>query len=394
MRLKLPFLLLILLSACSFPLAQRIDKETITYQVLREPLFPTETSQRNFNIVVISPYNITKDNLLQQSKEDYQRVVDNYQQNLEVAKLQHQERIKDYDEEVKKLTEKYKVEAAEYNKLKPIEKLAIQQPPVLRIPSRPELNIPFTPKYKEPDLRDALIVDNKVLASQINVEGFMRNGNNLDITVEMTRTNFQDNAGKTYANQPTRIIGKLNGVVKLDKTYFNNFEQVATSPTNEINLNSQEKTYLQKVIRLVNEEINTNFGYKNINSTITLETVKNKGDYDDLEKAYIYVTTNLKKMQAKSDYPPNKVAIENMQKGISLWEDTLKKINYNDKKALFNDKIARYIYFNLIRLSIALGNKEKAENYLNQLQEHLVDIKLNYDDNNELKALESQIYNN
>lgn len=394
MRLKLPFLLLILLSACSFLLAQRIDKETITYQVLREPLFPTETSQRNFNIVVISPYNITKDNLLQQSKEDYQRVVDHYQQNLEVAKLQHQERIKDYDEEVKKLTEKYKVEAAEYSKLKPIEKLAIQQPPVLRIPSRPELNIPFAPKYKEPDLRDALIVDNKVLASQINVEGFMRNGNNLDITVEMTRTNFQDNAGKTYANQPTRIIGKLNGVVKLDKTYLNNFEQVATSPTNEINLNSQEKTYLQKVIRLVNEEINTNFGYKNINSAVTLETVKNKGEYDDLEKAYIYVTTNLKKMQAKSDYPPNKVAIENMQRGISLWEDALKKINYNDKKALFNDKIARYLYFNLIRLSIALGNKEKAENYLNQLQEHLVDIKLNYDDSNELKALESQIYNN
>jgi SOS response regulatory protein OraA/RecX len=64
--------------------------------------------------------------------------------------------------------------------------------------------------------------------------------------------------------------------------------------------------------------INDHFGYQTINSSVTLETVKNKGDYDDLEKAYIYVTTNLKKLQAKSDYAPNKIAMENMQKGIEM----------------------------------------------------------------------------
>ncbi|MEF9476856.1 hypothetical protein OWR28_03015 [Chryseobacterium sp. 1B4] len=140
--------------------------------------------------------------------------------------------------------------------------------------------------------------------------------------------------------------------------------------------------------------INENFGYQTLNSTVTLATVKNKGEYDDLEKAYIYVTTNLKKLQAKSDYAPNKVAMENMQKGVDLWKTALTKVNYNDKKAVYNQKIGEYLYFNLIRLNIALGNYQEAEKYLNELQEHLVDIKLSYDANLELKRLEEKIYNN
>jgi len=237
-------------------------------------------------------------------------------------------------------------------------------------------------------------VDNKILASQMNVIGFSKGGNYLDISIEMERTNFQDNQGKTFANQPTRIIGKQNGAVKLDKTYFSDFTEVASVPTNEINLNAQEKSFLQRTMDRTRNIINDNFGYQTINSMVTLSTVKNKGEYDDLEKAYIYVTTNLKKLQAKPDYAPNKVAMENMQKGIDIWKSALTKVNYQDKKAAYNQKIGEYLYFNLIRLNIALGNYQEAEKYLNELQEHLVDIKLSYDANLELKRLEEKIYNN
>jgi tetratricopeptide (TPR) repeat protein len=248
--------------------------------------------------------------------------------------------------------------------------------------------------YRQPDLKDALIVDNKILASQMDVAGFSKGGNYLDVLVEMERTNFQDNQGKTFANQPVRIVGKQNGVVKLDKTYFSDFAEIASVPTNEINLNVHEKRYLQRTMDRTRNIINDHFGYQTINSSVTLETVKNKGDYDDLEKAYIYVTTNLKKLQAKSDYAPNKVAMENMQKGIEMWKTALGKVNYNDKKAFYNQKIGEYLYFNLIRLNLALGNYTEAEKYLNELQEHLVDIKLSYDANLELKRLEEKIYNN
>lgn len=375
--------------------AQRIDKETISFQLLKEPVFPTDLKDRTYVLTVKSPYNITKDDVLRISKEDHQNQVDNYQANVETAKTEHQERLNDYDIEVKKLQEKYKLESAEYSKLSAVEKIATTNgAPILRLPSRPVLNIPPMPVYRQPDLRDALIVDNKILASQMDVAGFSKGGTYLNIEIEMERTNFQDNQGKTFANQPVRIIGKQNGVVKLDKTYFSDFAEIASVPTNEINLNVHEKRYLQRTMDRTRNIINDNFGYQAINSVVSLETVKNKGDYDDLEKAYIYVTTNLKKLQAKSDYAPNKAAMENMQKGIDLWKNALTKVNYSDKKALYNEKIGEYLYFNLIRLNIALGNYQEAEKYLNELQEHLVDIKLSYDANLELKKLEEKIYNN
>lgn len=392
---KINLLFPVVLFSVQSVFGQRIDKETISFQLLKEPVFTTDLANRNYTITVKSPYNITKDDVLRMSKEEHQNQVNNYQTNVETAKIEHQERLKDYEAEVKKLQEKFKLESAEYNKLSAVEKIAaVNGAPILRLPSRPVLNIPPMPVYRQPDLKDALIVDNKILASQMDVAGFSKGGNYLDVLVEMERTNFQDNQGKTFANQPVRIVGKQNGVVKLDKTYFSDFAEIASVPTNEINLNVHEKRYLQRTMDRTRNIINDNFGYQTINSSVTLETVKNKGDYDDLEKAYIYVTTNLKKLQAKSDYAPNKVAMENMQKGIEMWKTALTKVNYNDKKALYNQKIGEYLYFNLIRLNLALGNYTEAEKYLNELQEHLVDIKLSYDANLELKRLEEKIYNN
>ncbi|OVE53959.1 hypothetical protein [Chryseobacterium mucoviscidosis] len=392
---KLNLLFPVVLFSVQSVFGQRIDKETISFQLLKEPVFTTDLANRNYTITVKSPYNITKDDVLRMSKEEHQNQVNNYQTNVETAKIEHQERLKDYEAEVKKLQEKFKLESAEYNKLSAVEKIAaVNGAPILRLPSRPVLNIPPMPVYRQPDLKDALIVDNKILASQMDVAGFSKGGNHLDVLVEMERTNFQDNQGKTFANQPVRIVGKQNGVVKLDKTYFSDFAEIASVPTNEINLNVHEKRYLQRTMDRTRNIINDHFGYQTINSSVTLETVKNKGDYDDLEKAYIYVTTNLKKLQAKSDYAPNKVAMENMQKGIEMWKTALTKVNYNDKKAPYNQKIGEYLYFNLIRLNLALGNYTEAEKYLNELQEHLVDIKLSYDANLELKRLEEKIYNN
>ncbi len=382
------------LSVATLGYAQRIESEQVTFQLLKEPANPVDSQNRNFSVAVNSPYNMTKEDVIKESKEKFQKQVDNYDQSVQDAKLQHEERLKDYEAEVKKLTEKYKTESEQYNKMKAVEKIAMNaMPPVLRLPSRPQLNVPQKPVYRDPDLRTALIVDNKVLASQVNIDGFSRGGNAIDISINMERTNFQDNAGKTFASQPTKLVVKQNGVVKIDKTLFSDFEEVASSPTNEINLSDHERAYLQKVMNKINEILADNFGYSKISSTVKLETVKNKGEYDDLEKASIYVTTNLKKLQARPDYTPNKAALENMDKGVALWKDALKKINYEDKKAVYNAKIAAYLYMNLIRLNLALGKKAEAEKYLNEMQEHLVDMKISFDQNYELKGLEQKIYN-
>ncbi|WP_404986655.1 hypothetical protein ACI513_06370 [Chryseobacterium sp. M5] len=394
MKKKLFFLFIIVHLFSLTLFSQRIEKENINLQLLIEPIFPTEAQNRNYSLALNSHYNISKEDVYRSAKQEYQKKLDQYNENIELAKKEHHLKLVEYDEEVKRLKEKFKLESEEYNKQKTIDKIvSTNGPPTINLPSRPELNVPPMPKYKEPDLKEALIVDNKVLESQLNVSGFSKNGNYLEIQIDMPRTLFQDNAGKTFANQPTKIIAKLNGLTKLDKTYFTDFVEIASSPTNEINLNFHEKMFLQNVLQKINTIINDNFGYQSINTVVTVENVKNKGDYDDLEKAYIYITTNLRKMQPKTDYAPNKTATENFSKGISLWNEALKKINYKDKKALYNEKIARYIYFNLIRINLALGKKSEAEKYLNELQEHLMHIKLDYDEKNELTKLENNIYN-
>jgi len=70
----------------------------------------------------------------------------------------------------------------------------------------------------------------------------------------------------------------------------------------------------------------------------------------------------------------------------------LTKIDYKDKKSDFNAKIAQMVYFNLMRLSLALNNKADAEKYLNEMQENMIYMKLSYDEENELKQIENQIY--
>ena len=85
-------------------------------------------------------------------------------------------------------------------------------------------------------------------------------------------------------------------------------------------------------------------------------------------------------------------AMIGMQKGIDIWKETLTKIDYKDKKADFNNKIAEFVYLNLIRLHLALGKRTEAEKFLNEFQENQIYMKLSYDDENELKRLETLIY--
>jgi ATP/maltotriose-dependent transcriptional regulator MalT len=83
-----------------------------------------------------------------------------------------------------------------------------------------------------------------------------------------------------------------------------------------------------------------------------------------------------------------------MQKGIDIWKDTLTKVQWKDKKADLNAKIGTYVYFNLVRLYIALGDKKEAEKQLNDLQENIINMDLSYDENAELKQFEAAIYKN
>jgi len=90
----------------------------------------------------------------------------------------------------------------------------------------------------------------------------------------------------------------------------------------------------------------------------------------------------------------NAAAMVGMQKGIDIWKDTLTKVQWKDKRADLNAKIGTYIYFDLVRLYIALGDKKEAEKQLNELQENSINMDLSYDEKAELKQFEAAIYSN
>ncbi len=294
--------------------------------------------------------------------------------------------------------EKFALESKEFSELSLLERLALTdqgKKPALVLPNRPTYYKPAEPIYKDPNLSDYVIVDNTILSGQIMINGLERGQNILNILVELDKVNFQDNAGQSFANQPTQIVVTLNGEEEFKIDLFTEFEMISNYPTNNINKNREEKQYLEKVIKQINQLLNERYGFINQRKSLYLEVVKNrKNTYDELEKAHIYVLTNLKKIQKDPNSRMTISAMENMQKGIAIWNNTLTFIDYKDSKADYNAKIAQYVYFNLIKLHVALNRKVEAEKYLNDLQENLVNIKLSYDDEKTLERLEQEIYKN
>lgn len=395
MNAKINHLLVFILVISTTQLfAQSIYSEKIDFQLLKQPKVAIDENYRDFKVTVTSPYNLTAADVVKKAKADHEKAVADYGTVVANSEKEFQQKAKDYEADVIKEKEKFALESAEFKKLSILERLTLTEQkknPRLVIPSRPVYVKPAAPIYREPNLNEFTIVDNNVLASQVAINGFTRGAGYVDIYLDIQPVNFQDNAGQTFASQPTKLVVKLNGKESVNTTFFQDFAFLSSSPSNNINKTNEEKRHLDKVIKFVNDYLNNLYGFQVEAKAVKILNVKNKGKFDELERADIYVKTNLKKLQPTSS-EINAAAFAGMQKGIDIWTQTLTKIAYKDSKADFNSKIAGYIYFNLINLNLALDKKTEAEKYLNQLQENLVSIKLSYDDENELKRIEKEIY--
>ncbi len=393
MKFKLQLLFFFLLTISLN--AQSITSELAYIKSLKAPKILVDEANRSYKVTVTSPYNLKAEDVVQKSKDDFKKEVAEYSTTVKNSEVEFQQKLKDYDQEVLESKEKFAAESAEFKKLSLLERLSMTDQgknPKMNTISKPQYYKPQPPVYREPNLNDYIIVDNNVLATQINIKGFNKESNYIDIKVDIQNVKFQDNAGQSFANQPTKLIVKVNGVEKINKSFFQDFTMISSSPTNNINQPLEEKNHLNKVIAFLNSYLDENFVFTTINTAFSVKSVKNKGKYDDLEKADIYVTTNIKKMQP-DNAAITAAAMVGLQKGLDIWIDTLTKIDYKNPKADLNAKIAKFIYFNLINLNIAMNKKTDAEKYLNEMQEHLVDIKLSSEDEAELKGMENSIYN-
>lgn len=391
---RIKYLLFLILTVINVT-AQNISSEIIEYELLKSPKIYIEEPQRTLKVTVTSPYNLTSQDVIEQSKVNFQNDLKNYDKVVKNSELEYQQKLKDHDNDVIKAKEKFELESAEFKKLSMLERLSMTEQgknPKLVTPSRPEYYKPTKPIYYEPNLNDYIILNNSILSTQITIDGFSREGSYVEVLLDIQKLNFQDNAGQTYANQPTKLIVFVNGSEKINTTFFKEFKFVSSSPSNNINKPLSEKNFLEDVIRYVKTYLNENLGYQSMKNTIPILSVKNKNEkYDDLERADIFVKTNLKKLNPQNVEMTN-MAMANIQKVLATWKDALTKVDFKNKKADFNPKIAEFLYFNLIRLNLALNNKTEAEKYLNEMQENMIYMDLSYDDQNALKKIENEIY--
>ncbi len=389
-------ILLLAFLACSFiAQAQSISSEKVEIQTLQAPAFTLPEAERNYAVKVSSPYNLTTNDIIKQAKKKHEEAIKNYDNKLKESEKEYEQVLKNYKNDVKKANEQFATESAAFKKLSLLERMSMTDQgknPQLKIQQNPNYVKPAPPEYKEPNMADYIVVDNQVLASQIIIEGLSRGKNDVDVTLNLEQAHFQDNAGQTYINQPTKLVVSLKGKEVVNKSFFTEYEFLSSSPTTNINQPQEEKNYLAKVMQAGYKYLTEQFGYKVVKTLVELEAVKNKGKHDDLEKADIYIKTNLRKLQPVSNAEDNAPAFAGLQKGVDLWVEALKKVDYKNSKADYNARIAKYIYLNLVRLHVALGDKKQALQYLLQLQENLVDINLNSDEQKELVALEKIIY--
>ena len=110
------FLLSIIIVASVSLQAQNINSETVDFRVLKAPQTSISANSRTYNVSVNSPYNLSKEDVIKQSKIDHEAAVANYKNTVADSEKDFQETLKNYNDDVVKARETFTLESAEFKK--------------------------------------------------------------------------------------------------------------------------------------------------------------------------------------------------------------------------------------------------------------------------------------
>lgn len=376
--------------------AQRALYEEVKYFDIKTPNQVLDESIKTYKVFVETPYTLTAADVEAQAQADFEAEKANYATLVKESEDEFQERLANHDEEVAEAERRYDKEMADFKSLTLLERLSLTEQgkkPKLRVPAKPRYVKPSEPRYRKPNLADQLIFDNQVLADIIEVYGFEKGDEGLVFAINVSRMQFQDNGGKTYYNQPTTLQVIQGSETIHEKSFDDEFKYLTSSSSNSLNLDRYEKNNVNKIMKKIGKYINKEFGYTPIASSIKIGYPKNKDrEYDALENAKIKAVSAYRKMNKNAGMETRKRAVAELEKVRVVWLDELTKIDYKDKKAVMNKKVAKIIFFNLLKVDISLKDKTKAEETVNAIQEKRIDLDLSYDEEARITRLEEQVY--
>lgn len=385
---------------------QKVQEEVVTFTETRLPLAPLGSTLQHYQFTVKTPYPENNNAVIEQAKAKYEQDVANYPQVVAESEAKYQRDLVEYEEQVVMARENFKIESEQYNNLSMVERMALaDQKPVLRLPSKPVYYKPAEPRYVEPNLSRSITFSPEVLAGYLKLHGFSKGTENalvgsitvydfehLDPQQKVTEKNVYNTTTKktevqrTYTyltsyKRPTYVNLNFNGQVLYDGIFEGTSEYTEIVTAQSPNMFNLEKQSVEDVLMAVNEYINNNYGFSQLERTIKIGFVKNKdGEYDDLENAKNLAISGLK------SYVYGK-ANEDIEKAIAIWETALDETDLTDKKARIDAKVYEEILFNLSKVCLATYQLEKAATYIEALRT----IKLSSSEKSELERYETEL---
>ncbi|MFL5764986.1 MAG: hypothetical protein ACJ77K_13665 [Bacteroidia bacterium] len=375
-------LLLLLTFAAS---AQNIDYANTKVDYTRLPLTPLNKSIKNYQVLVIADY-LRK---VEQQKADYA---------AKGAKAES-----DYQLAMKQYWEKRKTDSIAYeNSLNVWFRLTPQQQAVTPRPQMPQTPPPVKNTEGEPvyektfntellgttyiKLEGFARLPEKALIIQLNLTGYeaeeakpstqkkqikRADGKTVDSTVYVYSFNYR-HIIKTKLIQPDgkflvdEAFGPSLNFSNYTSKYFftaadaDNFWK--TSKASEIGA-IQDKI-VEDNLKLINDQLNSNYGYVPASRNVMIAWVNEKKNYDDFKDALNnakngYALIGKKETAAQGE--------DYLRKAIANWEKALTESNPKNRKARVDEDVTESLLMNLSEVYVWLNDFTKAQEYLTRL---------------------------
>lgn len=344
--------------------AQNVDKESVSFNYLRNPLEKTDTSIKNFIVEAEVPW-------LEKEKQ----------------------KETDYQLELKNAEEEYNEALAEYNSKTVGSKLAERallgdSKPVKRSVNKPTI-IP------QPDLqsiKSAIVLDGYELGSD---NAFLIKVIYHDIYVgaptdkESTQNEVVKKVRSVTIKQPVEfsVIAPNGSVIYNEtlKTSNNDFviksDEILSKDWNkyvsgewDAFLRLKLMDYYTKLSQDVNGAINYRFGYSKINRGTTI--------FMGSGEKFSYETHLLALRKAQRAYEElfteRDEAIIKLKDAIEIWGKELEESNPADKKARISDEVTQALIANIIEAKTFIGDYEGAIDYCDKI-DIMADVKKKYE---------------
>jgi hypothetical protein len=384
-------------------ISQKIDKQDLNFDFVRQPLEPLNKSYVNYNSKVIMTYEADALEQDKQAQKEFEQAKADYPKQVQKAEDQYKLDMIEYEKKKKEAEDKYNKEMEAWNKKstgdKFVEKKILNEDnkPYLDLPREPYKEIPPQPKPKE--VHHQRVFDKNVLTSTyLKLDGFKNLPDNA-VKITATLYGFENTTpelkssviteydygskssyqvttywyelqykhpiglkvelpdGQTIMDETLEKVGKYTTVKSnSSKGNYPTFNEEAFTA------NLQSKI-VEENMKIINDYLNNKYGFSRIKRTSVIYRVEpKKFTYDDFQQAYESAVAGYGLLA--TDF---KNANLKINAAIELWEKALTEFNPNEKKVRIDEDVARAAHFDLAEAYLWTYNFEKADADLSKI---------------------------